>query len=269
MKAPATFSWLGSAKPYLDEPNTTESNGVVIGRYGGFTGAGAHKNEDSALVWSSPDQGWIFATLLDAHAGSDSAAAVLELITSLREELVEDLALPTGQAFSSLQNRLLEAFSDPSFLNECRSLEGETACLICAQKGKQLWWLSVGDCVIYLFHPELAKLGQFALNQRQFFEWIGRVNSFDSPAPSFTVGTRELRGGLNHIAMLTDGLLEFGNRPFEDPKALSDIVLKRAVRPKKAVQHLLDKVHEDGGRDSATIIFWEYDNIEPVTYPSG
>ncbi len=269
MSALETFSWLGSAKPYLDEPNTTESNGVVMGRYGGFTGTGAYKNEDGALVWSNPGQGWVFATLLDAHAGSDSAAAVLALITGLQEELVKDLALPTGQDFSNLQNRLLEAFRTPVFLKECRSLEGETACLICAQKGKYLWWLSVSDCVLYLFHPELAKLGQFALNQRQFFEWIGRINTFDNPVPSFTTGIRELRGGPNHIVMLTDGLLEFGSHPFEDPEALADIILERAPGHKKAVQELLEKVHKDGGRDSATIICWGYDNTEPIAYPSG
>ena len=91
-----------------------------------------------------------------------------------------------------------------------------------------MWWFAVGDCVLYLFHPELGALGQYALNQRQFFEWIGRVNTFWGSVPSFTVGTRELRGGLNHIVMLTDGLLEFGNRPFENPEVLAEAVARHA-----------------------------------------
>ncbi len=269
MKGLSAFSWLGREHPYLDRPETTKLDDVVIGRYGGCTDAGAYKNEDGALVWRNAHQGWVFAVLLDAHAGSNSAAAVLTLIEEMREDLIKDHALPVEQAFSGIQNHLLGAFSAPSFLDTCRSLEGETACLICVQKGKYLWWLGVGDCVLYLFHPELAALGQYALNQRQFFEWIGRVNTFDAPAPSFTVGTRELRGGPNHIVMLTDGLLEFGNRPFENPKVLAEVVSSHAPSYERAVQQLLGEVHKGGGRDSATVICWGHDNTEPVSYPSG
>ncbi len=268
MKGLSAFSWLGCEHLYLDQPGTTKLDDVVIGRYGGCTDAGACKNEDGALVWRNAHQGWVFAVLLDAHAGSDSAAAVLTLIEETREDLVRDLALPVEKTFSSLQDHLLGAFSAPSFLNKCRSLEGETACLICAQKGKYLWWLSVGDCVLYLLHPELAALGQYALNQRQFFEWIGRVNTFAGSAPSFTVGMR-LRGGPNHIVMLTDGVLEFGNRPFETPNVLAEVVSSHAPSYEKAVQKLLDEVHKGGGRDSATVICWGCNNTESVAYPSG
>lgn len=269
MQGLSTFSWLGCEQPYLDKPETTKLDDVVIGRYGGCTDAGASKNEDGALVWRNVQQGWVFAVLLDAHAGSDSAAAVLTLVKEMREDLLRDLALPADRAFSNLQNHLIDAFRAPSFLDKCRSLEGETACLICAQKGKYLWWLAVGDCVLYLLHPELAALGQVALNQRQFFEWVGRVNTFDGPAPSFTVGTRELRGGLNHIVMLTDGLLEFGERPFENPEVLEEVVSCHAPLYEGAVQKLLGEVHEGKGRDSATVICWGHNNTEPVAYPSG
>ena len=34
---------------------------------------------------------------------------------------------------------------------------------------------------MYVFHDELHKLGQYALNQRHFYEWIGNVNTFDLP----------------------------------------------------------------------------------------
>ncbi len=228
MEEPSTFSWLGSEQSHLDKPEITELDGVVIGRYGGSTETGAYKNEDGARVWRSVRQGWTFAVLFDAHAGNDSAAAVLELIQKTKRELLQDLALPSAQAFDQLQHHLLQAFRTPAFLDKCRSLTGETACLICVQKGKYLWWLSIGDCVLYLLHPELAELGQYALNQRQFFEWVGRVNTFDTPVPSFTVGIRELRGGLNHVVMLTDGLLEFGNRPFENPSVLAEVVSHHA-----------------------------------------
>ncbi len=273
MKGLSTFSWLGCEQPYLDKPEITQLDDVVIGRYGGCTDAGAYKNEDGALLWRDSNQGWVFAVLLDAHAGSDSLVAVLTLIEEMQEDLLRDLALPVDQAFSNLLNHLVGAFSAPSFLDRCRSLEGETACLICVQKGKCLLWLAVGDCVVYLLHPELAALGQYALNQRQFFNWIGRVNTFDGPAPSFTAGVRELRGGLNHIVMLTDGLLEFGSRPFENPKNLAEVVSRPtshgAPSYERAIQKLLGEVHKGGGRDSATVICWGYNNTEPVSYPSG
>lgn len=187
----------------------------------------------------------------------------------MRDELLQDLMLPVETAFGSLQNRLIEAFKSKAFLDACRSLKSETACLICVQKGKYLWWFAVGDCVLYLLHPELAALGQYALNQRQFFEWIGRVNTFEGSVPSFTVGTRELRSGANHIVMLTDGLLEFGRRPFEDSEVLAKVVTRYAPFYRGAVQELLEGVHTGRGRDSATVICWGHDNTEPVTHPSG
>ena len=260
--------WTGKDEAFLDEPTVTSAGEVAVGRYGGSTRAGAYKNEDGALVWRNTNQKWTFAVLLDAHAGSDSAVAVLSLIKQNQQNLWQDLALPVEQAFKRLQERLIGMFSSTSFLTECRSLSGETACLIGVQKGKHLWWFSVGDCVLYLVHPELIKLGQCALNQRQFFEWIGRVNTFDNPVPAFTVGTRELREGPNHIVMLTDGLLEFGKRPFEDARVLGTTVLQTASSYEVA-RLLLEAVHRNSGRDSATVICWGYDNTESAAYPSG
>ena len=43
--------WLGSQLPHLDRPAIVVCGNVVIGCYGGNTSAGAHKNEDAALVW--------------------------------------------------------------------------------------------------------------------------------------------------------------------------------------------------------------------------
>jgi serine/threonine protein phosphatase PrpC len=200
--------------------------------------------------------------------GSDSADAVLTLVEDIKGDLLKAFDLPIERTFASLQASIVQAFKSEDFLSKCQYLHGETACLICAQKGKYLWWFSVGDCVVYLLNSELVQLGQYALNQRQFFEWIGRVNTFSSPVPSFTVGVRDLRGGPNHILMTTDGLLEFGNRPFEDPRILEEVV-SSASSCKTAVQELLERVVEGEGRDSATVISWRYNNTEPITYPSG
>ena len=239
----------------------------MIGRYGGNRAAGAHKNEDAALVWRDPEQDWTFAALLDAHAGSESAEAVLELIQSQESQLLDLLAQPIETAFSGIQETLLNALSSPAFKEACKGMAGETALLVCVQKGGFVWWLSVGDCVLYLLHPELTKLGQYALNQRQFFEWVGRVNTFSLPVPAYTTGVRELRGGLNHLLLVTDGLLEFGARPFEEARALADIIMGNGAE--KAIRTLLERVHEDKGRDSATLLHWRFHNASSVAYPSG
>ena len=239
----------------------------MIGRYGGNTAAGAHKNEDAALVWRDPEQAWTFAALLDAHAGSESAEAVLELIKGQESELLNLLAQPVEAAFGRVQETLLKALSSPAFKEACRRMAGETALLVCVQKGGFVWWLSIGDCVLYLLHPDLIKLGQYALNQRQFFEWVGRVNTFSLPVPAYTTGVRELRGGLNHLLLITNGLLEFRTRPFEEARALADVVLGNGAEA--AVGALVERVHEDKGRDSATLIHWRCHNASRVGYPSG
>ena len=69
--------------------------------------------------------------------------------------------------------------------------------------------------------------------------------------------------------MLTDGLLEFGQRLFENPKVLTEVVMRHAPFYKEAVQEFLEGVHTGRGRDSATVICWGHDNTELVAYPSG
>ena len=248
MEQPASFLWSGAQEAFLNEPSVAFCHDVVIGCYGGRTGAGAHKNEDAALVWRHPEEGWTFAAILDAHAGVESVEAVLGLVESRKPELLNVLAQPVETAFGGVQKTLLDALSSPAFKETCRRMAGETALLACVQKGGFVWWLSVGDCVLYLLHPDLMKLGQYALNQRQFFEWVGRVNTFVLPAPAYTTGVRELRRGLNHLMLVTDGLLEFGARPFEEARALADIVLDHDAE--EAVATLLARIHEGGGRDS-------------------
>ncbi len=263
------FNWRGSQALFIDQPTTVQLGDLAIGRYGGCSAAGAAKNEDGALAWHHVLGDWTLALLLDAHNSDDSAGAVIDLMTSLKADLVHDFELPVGQAFTSVQARVVGALASDAFRARCRGLRGETSFIMCVRKGAFLWWLSVGDCVLYLLHPELTRFGQYALNQRQFSEWVGQVNVFEEAVPSYTTGVRALRGGSNHILMATDGLLEFGDRPYEDARVLAAVVTEHAPRYADAVQVLLWHVHQERGKDSATVICWGYDNPEPVPYPSG
>jgi hypothetical protein len=242
----------------------------VIGCYGGRTAAGATRNEDGALVWCAGDGSWEFALLLDAHGSAGSAALVLTTIEAEAEAITASLSQPAETAFASLHQHLLALFQSPAFREQCRRVQGETACLICARKAQFLGWLSIGDCVVYLFHPELARLGQFALNQRSFFEWIGHANSFDLPVPCYASGVRELRRGQNRIVMTTDGLLEFGTRPFEDPRELHQFFAPEHedAAVEAGVRGALARVHQERGRDSATVIAWNCHVTESSLQPS-
>src|SRR5262249_22046344 len=153
---------------------------------GGRTRSGAIKNEDGALVWCQEGGQWEFATLLDAHYTAASAALVIEAISGERERLLGILAEPVQRAFPLLHAFLVGLFGSDSFRAGCRNVVGEASCLIAARKGHHLWWLSVGDCVGYIFHPQLAGLGEYQLNERRFFEWIGKRNTFDQLVPSYT-----------------------------------------------------------------------------------
>ncbi|MDP9765106.1 protein phosphatase 2C domain-containing protein [Deinococcus enclensis] len=259
--------WEGQHQPSLDEVTTAQIGRVTLGVYGGHRGAGAHKNEDAAVIWDDPDGAWTFAAVLDAHGTSDSAQLVVQLLIDGQRQLTDALNLPVGEAFSRLERALVGLLHSEDFRTACRALQGETALLCCATKGPYLWWFSVGDCVAYLLHPELVSLGQFALNQRQFFEWVGRVNGFEGENATYTRGVRALRTGRHHVLLVTDGLLEFGDRPFESPGRLAAVVTK-ARGPREAVEHLLREVHAGEGRDSATVIAWSLDNAQASPLPS-
>ena len=253
------FRWVGSEEMLLDTPDVTTCGDVVIGRYGGHTSAGADKNEDGALVWCASDGAWEFAALLDAHFSAESAALVIAEIEAQRERLLAALAQPPGSLGTTLRTRLLEAFTAPAFRARCHAAIGEASCLICARKDRFLWWMSIGDCVLYLLHPKLAALGQFALNMRSFYEWVGHVNTFELAAPCYTTGTRMLLPGSNTILLLTDGLLECGKQPFADPLALYRLFAADAAAGPSlgaAAHTALRRVQHERGRDSATLLTW-------------
>jgi hypothetical protein len=256
----ASFRWTGGEQMLLDTPTVSRCGRVVIGRYGGHTGAGATKNEDGALVWCAGDGAWEFAVLLDAHSSPESAALVLDAIEGERQTILSIFAQPTRAAFTALQRHLLTLFASPEFRSRCREVAGEASCLIYARQAGFVWWLSIGDCLGYVFHESLARLGQFALNQRSFYEWIGEHNTFDLPVPCYTVGTRALLVGRNTLLLASDGLVEWGSRIFADPTQLYALcaAAEDDEQLEMAVEVMMRRVHHERARDSATVLAWRY-----------
>lgn len=264
----ASFRWLGDNRAYLDVSHIERCGPAVIGAYGGRVAAGATRNEDGALVWSSADGAWELAALLDAHASSQSVSLVLDTLTAEKDSLCGALAAPTESALSLLQQRVLAIFQSPAFRARCRSIQGETACLLCARKAQFVWWLCIGDCSLYVLHADLARLGQFAVNQRSFYEWVGAVSTFDLVVPCYASGVRELREGRTVIVMATDGLLEYPGSPFANPQFLYTHFTSPDQTLEATVRAALQQVHDGSGRDSATLIAWAYDNEIPGRRPS-
>jgi protein phosphatase 2C-like protein len=252
----ARFRWVGSDEAFLDQPTVVEYGRVTIGRYGGRTGAGANKNEDGALVWCDDAGAWEFVTLLDAHYSAESAELILATLEAEHSRLLAALALPIETAFRALHETLLAIFSDAAFRARCREVEGEASCLIVARMGAYLWWFSVGDCLAYLLHPETARLGQYLLNQRVFFQWIGQRNTFDEPAPCYATGTQRLFHGDALIALSTDGVFESIPVFYEQPGDLLYLLDGDGQPLAQGVSRILTAVHNIYGRDSATLIAW-------------
>ncbi|WP_214720825.1 protein phosphatase 2C domain-containing protein [Exiguobacterium sp. s192] len=256
------LSWVGNESAFVDQMDIQTIGPVAVGRFGGCSRAGQTKNEDGCLIWLGDD--WEFTLVLDAHDTAESAIAVVRQITRHQEEIEQTLHQPVEQAFSSLEQLVLGLLQDEAFRATCRSVQGETACLFLARKGKYLWWLSVGDVLAYLFHPDLSRHHQFKLNERQFFEWIGRVNTFDLPVPCYTRGVRELRRGINRILVTTDGLVECPGTPFEDSKTMATLFERY---PETALATLLETIERHDVRDSTTIVTWTVTVEETVTMP--
>jgi len=257
------FVWSGSVDPCLEGPRIHTTGRVDIGLCGGNAAMGANKNEDAALVWAGED--WVFAVILDAHASSESANAVLELFAAGRAELLALIGRPepSHALVQAAVTRLLFEGAEPM-----AQVRGETACLVCYQQGGYLMWLSIGDNQLYLLHPELQRLGQFTLTVRNYFEWIGERSSVALEVPCLSTGIRQLRQGINTIAMVTDGLLEVGDRPFEDPARVSRELLSPAG-VSGSISSMLAEVHRLGGTDSATMIAWQVDHPVMGLMPSG
>ena len=249
------YRWSGKTAPHLDEPTILRSGPTCIGKYGGNTRAGAHKNEDGLLVAHSPDGSWEFAVIADAHESSESEQLVLDTLVNRLPEIEAVLNGNLAEAFDRLRIMLDEHFRDPAFLERSKQIRGECSCLIVARKGRYVWWFSIGDCMLYLLHPDLMAFDQTMLNQRNFYEWIGRDNTYDDEVACYSTGTRRLRPGNNLIVMATDGFVEPGigyQRMFSEwmKESTSESTLERMT------SDFLQRLHERETIDSTTLIAW-------------
>ncbi|MDP4549346.1 protein phosphatase 2C domain-containing protein [Alkalihalobacillus macyae] len=258
------MSWVGNERTYVDELNVCQAGIVSIGRFGGNSSSGQYKNEDGCLVWTGSD--WELSIVLDAHKTAESANLIVKEFKHHRFILERILEKPVGDAIGALQETILSIFQHDDFRRRCQEVSGETACLIVVRKAKYVWWFSVGDCVLYLFHSELEALGEYKQNHRSFYEWIGEVNTFDTAVPCYSTGTKELRKGKTILLLTTDGLIECPNTNFfssgEVAKRMKGCSIPEGVR------QLLSEVKENGVRDNTTILSWEIDRSEHATMPS-
>lgn len=261
------FSWVGSQENFVDSENIQYVNQIIVGRYGGNSNAGQYKNEDGCLVWWNENEDWEFVILLDAHNTAESAEKIEELFEVEKVQIKKILSMKISQnTFKTLEEKILSMFQSKEFLSTCQNVQGETACLIVVRKDKYIWWFSVGDCVLYVFHPELAALGQYQINQRQFYEWIGQVNTFEQEVPCYSVGVKELRQGENRLFLTTDGLIECPNEPYSTPKSIYDSFVNS--KEEESIKTLFQNIQENNVRDSTTIISWKVTILKEVTLPS-
>lgn len=249
------YRWLGKTAPYLDDPTTKRIGPVCIGKYGGNIRAGANKNEDGLLALHAPDRNWEFAVMVDAHDSCESAELVIGSLEDRVQEFETVLNGNLTEAFDRLRLMLDEHFRDPTFLERCRHIRGECSCLIVCRKGQYVWWYSIGDCMLFMLHPDLMAFDQTMLNQRNFYEWIGRDNTYDDAVPCYSAGTRRLRPGNNLIVMATDGFVEPGigyQRMFSEwvKESTSESTLERLT------SDFLQRLHERETIDSTTLIAW-------------
>jgi hypothetical protein len=257
------IKWAGGIEPCIDDPTVRLVGSMVLGTYGGNSNAGANKNEDGALLWSDGDADWEFAVIFDGHNTSESVQLLLDNFTYCKSDIIEILNSPISNAFEPLHEYIVTMLSSL----DTSSVHGESSCLVFVRKGRYLWWLNIGDCILYLLNEEYARLGQYAVNQRSYFEWVGEVNTFHQTVPCYSTGVKPLRKGRNVILAVTDGVLEFGERQFETPKALYDTMFD-SEDIQKQVREVLGVVHSSQGIDSATIIAWNQTCNEPGQSPS-
>lgn len=261
------FNWVGSQEAFVDKPHIEELSHVVVGLYGGNSNAGQYKNEDGCSVWLNEKEDWELAIILDSHKTAESAEVVLELFEREKLQIKQLLSLPIkDQVFKRLEEKILSMFQSEAFLERCRKVTGETACLIVVRKDKYVWWFSIGDCVLYLFHKELAALGQYQLNQRQFYEWVGQVNTFEQEVPCYSSGIKELRKGENRLFLTTDGLIECSGEPYSNPIAIYNSFINSV--DEECVRLMLKDIQEHHVRDSTTIVSWKVDISKQATKPS-
>ena len=258
------LSWVGSQKTFVDEISVCQVGRVYAGRFGGCSTAGQNKNEDGCLIWNGDD--WELGMVLDAHKTAQSADLILKEFEMQRPVIEAVIEKEVGKAIGELQQLIVSIFQEETFKKKCRNVEGETACLLVIRKAKYVWWFSVGDCVLYLLHPELEALGETVQNHRSFYEWIGEVNTFEAEVPCYSTGTKELRQGKNRLLLTTDGLIECPDANFHFPSEVIAQIKDKSVR--SGIQQLLTVISGKSVRDSTTILSWEIEVEEEATVPS-
>lgn len=253
-----SLRWLGAEAPYLNTPTIQTCGPLSLGCYGGTTAAGANKNEDAALLWVDAQRRWEWALLCDAHHSADSAALLLECFGTEETFFRSILDQPTDKALAQIETAVLEVMRSPLMRVRCAEINGEASCLLLVRHGSYLWWLSIGDCLAYLLHPVLTHYGQFGLNQRVFYQWIGRANTFDRSVPCRSSGIQQLQAGRNTLLLITDGLLEFGSQPFMNNQMLYAVFSARESLDERLMM-ALNMVKSEHGVDSASVVAWEFD----------
>lgn len=249
--------WNGSINHYIDEIKMIDLHHVTVGIFGGSSSKGTKLNEDGLYIISKSDD-FVFSVLFDAHATNESVIYFTEALIKKNVEIENFLKLDTRQAIKNIETLIEEMLNNQLLLRQSKEINGETAFLVCLQKNEYLWWLSVGDNSIYIFNKEFNELGQYRLNQRIFYQWIGQKNSFDLEVPCYSKGTIQLRPGKTIIAMLTDGILEIKGRPFENSENLKNYIEDNSLN--SGIQKILEVVKDTCGKDNATMIAWSIDN---------
>lgn len=250
MKAVHTFKWIGNEKAYLNEIHVEKLGPLSIGLYGGNT------NEEAVLAWCDPQGTWEFAMIFDAEHTIERAKFIIDIICERKEKLLRLFSYPNHLVFHHTHMYLLSLFTDETFVEESEKVQGTTDCLICLRKDKFVYWLSVGECFLYLFQPESGQCKQGRLNEQQFYERIGRRNVFAAATPCFTSGVRELQKGTNHLVVVTDGIIACGERIFKDEQFLNQSLLN--------AESIIEKINVWREPKSAAIIGWTVDVNCPI-----
>ncbi len=246
--------WNGSIDASIDKVQSMTLEHVALGIFGG---EGTVKNEDGLIVMVGED-GSVFSVLFDAHATNTSVLYLTHEIIVKKELIFEYLKCDIAECIGQIE-KLLECWlKSEATLRELNALKGETAFLVCLQKGAYLWWLSVGDNSLYALHKEFSELGQYRLNQRVFYQWLGEKNAMDLTVSCYSKGTIQLRKGKTILVMLTDGVLEIDGRPFEDNEKLNQYFQGSSLED--AIDNILNEVKFLKGKDNASVIAWAYDN---------
>lgn len=102
----------------------------------------------------------------DGHAGADSSALAVQLLEG-DPELPGILGLRAGEALPALHAHMLDLFqaADTSWL------AGDAAVLLAARRDRFVYWLSIGDCMLYVLNRELATSPGRSMRQRCTGRW--------------------------------------------------------------------------------------------------